>query len=111
MDFAIKMSRRFEITVDRILEKAHTHEKSVFQQDEMYKGFKRKKIRKENYDNIVRLVEEFKYLELYEECAFWCEKQLEIAEKHHNGDKVFVKSHYNFQETACLGLVSKRFDS
>ena len=86
------MSRRFEITVDRILEKAQTHEKSVFQLDEMYKGFKRKKLRKENYNDIIRLVEAFKYLEFYEECAFWCEKKLEIAEKYHNGAKVFIKS-------------------
>ena len=90
------MSRRFEITVDRILESAQIYEKSVFQQDESYNKFKRKKLRKENYGDIARLVEEFKYLELYEECAFWCEKKLEIAEKHHNGDKVFVKLHYNF---------------
>ena len=92
MDLAIKMSRRFEITVDRILEKAHIHEKSVFQLDEEYKRFKRKTLRKENYNCILRLVGSLKYVEFYEECAYWCEKLLEIAEKYHNGAKVFIKS-------------------
>ena len=92
MDLAIKMSRRFEITVDRILEKAHIHEKSVFQLDEEYKRFKRKTLRKENYNCILRLVGSLKYVEFYEECAYWCEKLLEIAEKYHNGAKVFINS-------------------
>ena len=70
---------RFQKNVDRILEVAQRSEISEFVLNTQYILFKRKKLRKEQWKDINNLIDGLKDLEFYQECAYWCERLLDIT--------------------------------